>query len=129
MAEALALGTLMLHRETLGSGSSGGGGAGSNGGQSVPLGLGLNRGHYDVRLTGQDVERGTFNQRHAVLYDQQTGGQQARAVGAVWTRGRGGWAGAQQGAWGWGLGGAADGRRRPPHPSLQRRPQSLALPS
>jgi len=25
-----------------------------------------------VRLSGQDVERGTFNQRHSVIYDQQT---------------------------------------------------------
>jgi hypothetical protein len=40
---------------------------------NAPLGWGLNRGHYDVRLTGQDVERGTFNQRHAVLWDQRTG--------------------------------------------------------
>jgi len=38
-----------------------------------PLGLGLNYGHYSIRLTGQDVERGTFNQRHAVLWDQNTG--------------------------------------------------------
>jgi 2-oxoglutarate dehydrogenase E1 component len=28
-----------------------------------------------VRLTGQDVRRGTFNQRHAVLFDQRTGGE------------------------------------------------------
>lgn len=28
---------------------------------------------YHVRVTGQDVERGTFSQRHAVLHDQQTG--------------------------------------------------------
>ncbi|HET6522770.1 MAG TPA: 2-oxoglutarate dehydrogenase E1 component [Geminicoccaceae bacterium] len=27
---------------------------------------------YPVRLSGQDVGRGTFSQRHAVLYDQQT---------------------------------------------------------
>eukprot|EP00658_Telonema_sp_P-2_P036421 TRINITY_DN26355_c0_g2_i2.p1 TRINITY_DN26355_c0_g2~~TRINITY_DN26355_c0_g2_i2.p1 ORF type:complete len:1143 (-),score=167.53 TRINITY_DN26355_c0_g2_i2:90-3518(-) len=26
-----------------------------------------------VRLSGQDVERGTFNQRHAILWDQRTG--------------------------------------------------------
>jgi 2-oxoglutarate dehydrogenase complex dehydrogenase (E1) component-like enzyme len=40
---------------------------------SAPLGVGLNRGSYNVRLTGQDVERGTFGQRHAVLVDQTTG--------------------------------------------------------
>ncbi len=28
---------------------------------------------YAVRLTGQDVERGTFSHRHAVLFDQETG--------------------------------------------------------
>ncbi len=28
--------------------------------------------HYPVRLSGQDVERGTFSQRHSVLYDQET---------------------------------------------------------
>ncbi|MGH6816523.1 MAG: 2-oxoglutarate dehydrogenase E1 component [Hyphomicrobiaceae bacterium] len=27
---------------------------------------------FRLRLSGQDVERGTFSQRHAVLYDQQT---------------------------------------------------------
>ncbi|WP_047264734.1 2-oxoglutarate dehydrogenase E1 component [Candidatus Liberibacter africanus] len=27
---------------------------------------------YKVRLSGQDCERGTFSQRHAVLYDQET---------------------------------------------------------
>ena len=27
---------------------------------------------YPVRLSGQDVERGTFSQRHTVLYDQET---------------------------------------------------------
>jgi 2-oxoglutarate dehydrogenase complex dehydrogenase (E1) component-like enzyme len=25
-----------------------------------------------IRLSGQDVERGTFSQRHSVLYDQET---------------------------------------------------------
>ncbi|TVU31254.1 hypothetical protein EJB05_22935, partial [Eragrostis curvula] len=28
---------------------------------------------YHVRLSGQDVERGNFNQRHAILHDQKTG--------------------------------------------------------
>jgi len=28
---------------------------------------------YAVRFTGQDVERGTFSHRHAVLFDQETG--------------------------------------------------------
>ena len=27
---------------------------------------------YKIRLSGQDVERGTFSQRHSVLYDQET---------------------------------------------------------
>ena len=27
---------------------------------------------FNVRLSGQDVERGTFSQRHSVLYDQET---------------------------------------------------------
>ena len=26
-----------------------------------------------VRLAGQDSQRGTFNQRHAILFDQTTG--------------------------------------------------------
>jgi hypothetical protein len=66
MAEALAFGTLALRR--IPPGASG-----------TPLELrssaamaGLNQGSYSVRLSGQDVERGTFNQRHAVLYDQAT---------------------------------------------------------
>ena len=34
--------------------------------------LGLNYSHFGIRLTGQDSERGTFNQRHAVTYDTRT---------------------------------------------------------
>lgn len=33
---------------------------------------GLNYSHFGVRLSGQDSERGTFNQRHAVMYDVST---------------------------------------------------------
>ncbi|KAL3139978.1 hypothetical protein ABBQ38_004265 [Trebouxia sp. C0009 RCD-2024] len=67
MAEALAFGTLALRR-----------GVGPTGVTpsdyfSIDPSLGLNRGHYAVRLSGQDSERGTFNQRHAALYDQITG--------------------------------------------------------
>ncbi|HMB48363.1 MAG TPA: 2-oxoglutarate dehydrogenase E1 component, partial [Afifellaceae bacterium] len=32
----------------------------------------LMREGFDIRLSGQDVERGTFSQRHSVLYDQET---------------------------------------------------------
>lgn len=34
----------------------------------------LSEGNH-VRLSGQDVERGTFSHRHAVLHDQETGGK------------------------------------------------------
>ena len=30
---------------------------------------------YDVRLAGQDTRRGTFSQRHSVLFDYETGGE------------------------------------------------------
>jgi 2-oxoglutarate dehydrogenase E1 component len=33
---------------------------------------GLNYSHFGIRLTGQDSERGTFAQRHAVTYDTRT---------------------------------------------------------
>lgn len=67
MAEALAFGTLMLH------GTPEEAPSGASASSPEALGSGLNRGYYAVRLTGQDVERGTFNQRHAVIYDQRTG--------------------------------------------------------
>lgn len=34
--------------------------------------LGLRAGNH-VRISGQDVERGTFSSRHAVIHDQKTG--------------------------------------------------------
>jgi 2-oxoglutarate dehydrogenase E1 component len=39
--------------------------------EALALGSVLADGHT-VRLSGQDVERGTFSQRHAVLFDQET---------------------------------------------------------
>ena len=75
LAEALAFGTLALHRGAgpaqLRDDSSHRADASSPPLQSPQAGL--NWGAYAVRLTGQDCERGTFNQRHAVLYDQATG--------------------------------------------------------
>jgi len=41
-------------------------------GELLAYGALLLEGHA-VRLTGQDVERGTFSHRHAVVFDQQTG--------------------------------------------------------
>jgi 2-oxoglutarate dehydrogenase E1 component len=40
-------------------------------GEALAFGALVDQG-YPVRLSGQDVERGTFSQRHSVLYDQQT---------------------------------------------------------
>ena len=67
MAEALAFGCLALSQgahppNSLGPIES-----------SADPASGLNRGHYAVRLSGQDSERGTFSQRHSVLYDQSNG--------------------------------------------------------
>jgi 2-oxoglutarate dehydrogenase E1 component len=39
--------------------------------EALAFGTLVDDGH-PVRLSGQDVERGTFSQRHSVLYDQQT---------------------------------------------------------
>ena len=86
MAEALALGTLALHRSASPKRSQSKL-PGQNSAVDMHLGTfpeaadappdaaraGLNWGAYAVRLTGQDSERGTFNQRHAVLYDQING--------------------------------------------------------
>ena len=67
MAEALAFGTLALRRGVRPAGVT------PSDYFSTDPSLGLNRGHYAVRLSGQDSERGTFNQRHAAVYDQTTG--------------------------------------------------------
>ena len=67
MAEALAFGTLALRRGVRPAGVT------PSDYFSADPSLGLNRGHYAVRLSGQDSERGTFNQRHAALYHQTTG--------------------------------------------------------
>ncbi|MGI9351444.1 MAG: 2-oxoglutarate dehydrogenase E1 component [Rhizobiaceae bacterium] len=40
-------------------------------GEALAFGSLVNEGHF-VRLSGQDCERGTFSQRHSVLYDQET---------------------------------------------------------
>ncbi len=40
--------------------------------EALALGSILNDGH-DIRLTGQDVRRGTFSHRHAALFDYETG--------------------------------------------------------
>lgn len=40
--------------------------------EALALGSILSDGH-DIRLTGQDVRRGTFSHRHAALYDYETG--------------------------------------------------------
>jgi 2-oxoglutarate dehydrogenase complex dehydrogenase (E1) component-like enzyme len=39
----------------------------------------LSEGNH-VRLSGQDVERGTFSHRHAVLHDQNTGERLSRCL-------------------------------------------------
>lgn len=54
MAEALAMGSLLMHADP-------------SRGQTPEKNP-----HFPVRLSGQDCERGTFNQRHSVLYDQST---------------------------------------------------------
>ncbi|MEM7214023.1 MAG: 2-oxoglutarate dehydrogenase E1 component [Pseudomonadota bacterium] len=40
-------------------------------GEALAFGSLVSEGHY-VRLSGQDCERGTFSQRHSVIYDQET---------------------------------------------------------
>ena len=40
-------------------------------GEALAFGSLVKEGHC-VRLAGQDCERGTFSQRHSVLYDQET---------------------------------------------------------
>ena len=84
MAEALALGTLLLHRgrrpgqdgAEAGAQAEAGPGPGvadSDAAEKAAASMGLNYGAYAVRLSGQDSERGTFNHRNAVLYDCRTG--------------------------------------------------------
>lgn len=41
-------------------------------GEALALGS-LAKEGFEIRLSGQDVERGTFSQRHAVLHDQESG--------------------------------------------------------
>jgi 2-oxoglutarate dehydrogenase complex dehydrogenase (E1) component-like enzyme len=74
-------------------------------GEAMAFGTLLQEG-YGVRLTGQDVERGTFSQRHAVLVDQQTG-EKALPLAALARNGGGGSGG-----------GSAGGRRLHVHSSL-----------
>ncbi|CAL5220687.1 g2736 [Coccomyxa viridis] len=79
MAEALAHGTLALHRGVrppqapqAARQASAGKDQHSAMQPEEDAVSGLNFGAYSVRLSGQDVERGTFNHRHAVLYDCTT---------------------------------------------------------
>eukprot|EP00873_Tetraselmis_striata_P040829 jgi/Tetstr1/461093/TSEL_006236.t1 len=85
MAEALAFGCLLCHKMPgeLGAGHERDAATGhaadmaevveDAGAQEAVRGL--NMGTYPIRLTGQDVQRGTFNHRHMVLHDQVTGAQ------------------------------------------------------
>jgi 2-oxoglutarate dehydrogenase E1 component len=71
-AEALAFGSLALHK------GAESGGAFDTAAAATPDSeeggsAGLNVGAYAVRLSGQDVERGTFGQRHAALRERGTG--------------------------------------------------------
>ena len=77
MAEALAFGTLALHRGVRPPGSE----QAPADASAADASLGLNFGAYAVRLTGQDVERGTFNHRHAVVYDEVTGARCVQSIG------------------------------------------------
>ena len=43
-----------------------------NRGSALTLTMGVGCAGFNVRLSGQDVGRGTFSQRHAMFVDQQT---------------------------------------------------------
>ena len=52
-------------------------------GEALAFGSLLLEGKH-VRLSGQDVERGTFSHRHHVLHDQKVDKKQYRLVCAAW---------------------------------------------
>lgn len=47
--------------------------------ESLAIGSLLYQG-YNVRISGQDVGRGTFSHRHAMLVDQSTGGTERSII-------------------------------------------------
>ena len=55
-------------------------------GEALAFGSVLTDG-YDVRLAGQDTRRGTFSQRHSVLFDYETGAEYVPLASALVTPG------------------------------------------
>ena len=55
-------------------------------GEALAFGSVLTDG-YDVRLAGQDTRRGTFSQRHSVLFDYETGAEYVPLASALATPG------------------------------------------